>query len=500
MYRSLLFIPSFVLFFLFPGNILQAQESGSYTSMKTPFPEYSRKKQTDAHITYSIENGALRNVYTPELTHRYGAYISSAYPLKLTVLSGEAGYTRYYRKGQRYCGMFRPAYPLITFADTLPGNQKGETYHLAGSIVHSFSTHWNAGITLEYLAGNNAKDIDPRNKNGLNRITVVPDFQYFAGTFQLGTKLYWQYERETVSYNSFGSETKNGVTFYPLWFYTAESFADGLNSQRDYRSDLYKIEINLQYKGNTWQTAFYPSYSQRNTCIWINPAKKQSAGEIAKVNFCLENETHISASRHTHRFMSRFSHSRYKIYDIQQQLSADNRIYETILKIKRAGVSRISAGFHYMISPISHPDRTVKISLEYKKRNSLFRLPPTDFNQEITRLNFSAGYTRSFLLSGHLLNSGLQTSYSTGYGTQPDLSPLSGESIFRVQRHTLDREFQYLTVSTFGITTKLRYTFPVNDCQSDFYIEIQDRFHTTCRTSGWSARSNDFKFSAGVSF
>ena len=105
MYRSLLFIPFFVLFFLFPGNILQAQESGSYTSMKNPLPEYSRKKQTDAHITYNIENGALRNVYTPELTHRYGAYIASAYPLRLTILSGEAGYTRYYRKGQRYCGM-----------------------------------------------------------------------------------------------------------------------------------------------------------------------------------------------------------------------------------------------------------------------------------------------------------------------------------------------------------------------------------------------------------
>lgn len=500
MNRYLVYLFSLTLFFPFSGHLLRAQEPDENASSESALRQDAQDNKTDAYIAYRVENGKLRNTYTPETTHRYDVYISSDYPLKTTSLSGRAGYTRYYRKGQPYSGMFRPASPLISFADTLTGNQKGEVYFLAGSAVHAFSPRWSAGLAGAYLAGNQAKDTDPRNKNSFNRISAAPCFQYRVRALEFGIKLYGEYERETISYRSFGSETKNGVTFYPLWFYTAESFADGQNSQRDYRRNLYQVDLSLLYKGKIGQTAFYPSYSRSRTRIWINPAKKQSAGEIAGKNFRLENKTNISAFRYTHRFVPGFTFSRNKIYDVQQQLSADYRIYETILKIKRAEVTDISAALHYTLSPKFHPDRAIKAILEYKTRNSLFRLPPSDFKQEVTRLKFSASYARSFILFGHLLNGDVQAGYSTGYGAQPNLSLLGGQTVFRSQNHSLEREFQYLTASILGVAVKLRYTFPLNRSKSDFYLEAHNRFRTTCPSSGWSARANHFKFSAGILF
>lgn len=499
MKRFLYLTLSLTLHFLLPGGLLRAQVSDDSVPVEISSFNTFHEKRTVAHAAYRIESGTLRNVYSPALTHCYEVYISSFYPLGVTLFSGEAGYTRYNRKEQAYSGMLHPASPLITFADTLPGNQKGETYHLAGSIVRVFSAHWHAGLSGEYLAGNHAKDNDPRNKNNLNQITIAPKLQYHTGAFRLSLKFFWQYERETISYRSFGSETKNGVTFYPLWFYTTESFAEGVNSQRDYRKEYYKINLNLIYDGEKGQTAFYPSFSRSNTRIWTNHAKKQSAGEIAEKNFRIENKTHLNTFRYIHRFIPLFHHSRHKVYDIQQQLSADRRIYETILKIKRAEVTHIIAGFHYLISPALHPTTTIEAGIKYKKRNSLFRLPPTDYIQEITQLNFSAGYTRSFTVCGHLLNGSLQTSYSTGEGTQPNLSLLGDRTVFRNQSRLLEQEFRYLTASLLGIIIKLRYTFPLDE-KSDFYLEVLNRFHTTCTPSGWSAHANHFKFSAGILF
>ena len=500
MRRFFYLLISLIFHFPLSGQPFQSQTLNGYSPMEMFSLQNPLRKQNDAHITYRVESGELRQVYAPESNHRYGVYISSTYPLGHTGITGRAGYTRYYRKKQRYCGMFRPASPLIAFADTIPGNQKGEIYYLAGSIVHSFSTCWNSGLAIEYLAGNNAKDTDPRNKNNLNHIALAPNFLYRLKNIQLGMTLFWRYGRETVSYGSFGHETKNGVTFYPLWFYTTESFVDGLNAQRDYRSNFYRGDLNLQYKGKTWKTTLSPSYSQSHTHIWINPAKKQSAGEMTEENFRIENTTYFSTLRHIHRFTPRFSHSRQKVYDVQQQLSTDNRIYETILKIKRAEVTHLSAGIHYMISPASHPDRILKAGLEYKKQHSLFRLPPTDFKQEIRQFHFSANYARSFLVKGHLLNGDLQTDYFTGSGTQPDLSPLSDKTIFQVQRHLLDREFRYLTASILGISIRLKYTFPLNKNETTFYMETQNQFLTTCHNSGWSAQTNTFTFSVGISF
>lgn len=500
MNRLLCFILLLILYSLFSGNLTQAQNLKDYTFTEISFLGDTLKKGNNAHIIYSIENGNLRYVCAPELNHRYEAYISSVYPLGATGISGQAGYTRYYRKQQQYSGMFYPASPLLTFADTLPGDQRGEIYHLAGSIIHTFSIHWSAGLTAGYLAGNNAKDTDPRNKNNLNQITIAPKVQYHTGPLQIEIKLLGLYGRETIGYRSFGNETKNGVTFYPLWFYTTESFADGLNTQRDYRNGFYKADLDIRYNPKNWQTTFRPSYSQNNYRIWINPSKKQSAGEITKNKFHFENTTRIATLRYIHQFAPHFSHSQHKVYDIQQQLSADNRIYKTILKIKRAEIVRIFTGFYYMISPSSHPDRAIKASLEYRKRNSLFRLPPTDFKQEIRQFSFSASYVRSFMLFGRSLTGDLQTSYSTGNGTQPDLSLLNDKTFFHTQRHLLDREFQYLTASILGVSVKLKYVFPLNGNETDFYLEAQNLFHTTCNPSGWSARANTFTFSAGILF
>lgn len=500
MNRLLYFILFLTLYFPFSGNLTQAQNLKDYTFTEIFSLRNTLKKGNNAHITYSIENGNLRHVYGPEVNHRYGAYISSVYPLGATRIAGQAGYTRYYRKKQQYSGMFYPASPLLTFADTLPGDQRGEIYHLAGNVIHTFSTHWSAGLTAGYLAGNNAKDTDPRNKNDLNQITIAPKVQYHTGPLQIEIKLLGLYGRETVGYKSFGNEIKNGVTFYPLWFYTTESFADGLNTQRNYRNGFYKADLDIRYNSENWGTTFRPSYSQNNYHIWINPSTKQSAGEITENKFHLENTIRIATLRYIHLFTPHFSYSQHKVYDIQQQLSIDNRIYETILKIKRAEVNRIFTGFYYIISPSSHPDKAIKASLEYRKRSSLFRLPPTDFKQEIRLFNFSASYVRSFMLFGKSLISDLQANYSTGNGTQPDLSLLNDKTFFHTQRHLLEREFQYLTASILSVSIKLKYIFPLNGNETDFYLEAQNLFHTTCNTSGWSARANTFTFSAGILF
>ena len=80
---------------------LRAQESGCYVPAAESFLKDSPEKANDAHLIYGIESGELRNVYAPEMNHRYGVSVSSVYPLGSTRLSGWADYTRHDRKGQR---------------------------------------------------------------------------------------------------------------------------------------------------------------------------------------------------------------------------------------------------------------------------------------------------------------------------------------------------------------------------------------------------------------
>lgn len=456
-------------------------------------------ENTSAQALYRIKGGTLRPVYAPATSHQYGIEISSFRNLGKTSLYGYASYVRHVREGQQHNGMFRPASPLITFADTVRGKQEGETYHLSATVCQHFPTHWNAGISIGYIAGNNAKDTDPRNKNNINDVKITPGINYLAGRIRLGVSFSWLRGRETISYSSFGEESKNGVTYYPLWFYTTETFANGIYANRYYHRNSYSPAFQFQYRDRKWYIFFQPDYTRNSEKIWINLAMQQSGGETEGRIFRLKNKTEYTSQRFIHHFSPVFTHAQYKGYDLSQQLGKDNRVYETILRTQRSQITSTTAEINYMLCPDGAPVWKTMATVAYSHQETSFRIYPADFIRTLSHIALSAGYARQFYFSKNLLDCGLHINYSKGQGVQPDLEKLNGNTTIRLNHHLLTGEFDYLTAATAGTALCLSYTWQFNQ-NSRLYTKINYDFRHTLRASPVKGSSNSLCFNFGVIF
>lgn len=497
-----------ILFFLFLSLRAVAQQTSDfkdYNPAKIISVFSPQTKHSVAEISYLLTGGAFRDVYEPTTGHTYGATVYSIQSFSKTYLAAKAGYTRHHRNNQQYSGMFNPTTSLITFADTVRGTQKGETYLLSGTIAHPITKRWIAGITIDYLAGNNAKDTDPRNENNINNLAIIPGLNYVIGKIELGANFSWQRSNERVSYESFGKETKNGVTFYPLWFYTTESFYDGTNAKRDYYRNTYVSAFQFQFLGKRWKIFIEPNYASGNEKIWINRAIRRSGGETTSHSFGLKNKIEYSARQFTHLFTPAFGHTKKSVYDLQQQMDKDNRIYETILRIKRSQVKSTTAGFDYILHPDKQngaiPEKWQAIAnVGYERRYTLFRIYPADFIQTLTRFAFSAGYNHRFNTPENQFECGARIRYTTGSGQQPNLSKLNEKTTFHLNKHLLTEEYNYFTSSATGASLHFKYTHSPNEFSGiRFYIGIKHDFlcSTTLPTQG---NNYSLDFNTGILF
>lgn len=500
-----------ILLFLFSSFQIMAQHINTISGFinnnpaRTPSIYPLSTKHSTAEISYLFTGGALRNVYEPTSGHSYGTVLSSMQYFSKTYLAGKAGYIRHYRKNQQYSGMFNPATSPIIFADTIPGTQKGETYLLSGTIAHPITKRWTAGTTIDYLAGNNAKDTDPRNKNNINNLTIIPGINYVIGRIELGASFSWQRSREKINYDSFGKEIKNGVIFYPLWFYTTESFFDGTNTQRDYHRNLYVSAFQIQYQGKQWKIFIEPNYSSGNEKIWINRAIRYSGGETANLAFGLKNRIEYFTRQFTHILTPVFAHTKTSVYDLQQQMDKDDRVYKTISRIKRSQVKSTTVGFDYLLRP--DPKRGVLsekwqalMAAGYERRHTSFSIYPANFVQSLSRLNFSAGYDRRFNTHNDQFECGAQLRYSTGFGQQPDFSLLDEKTTFRLNKYLLTQEYNYLTTSAVGASLHLKYLHTPNEYpRIRFYFGFEHHF--LCSTTPSTPGNNySLHFNTGIFF
>lgn len=422
-----------------------------------------------AEANYAVRGGRLRNVYEPATQQDYSIHTLSFFRLNNICLYGEAGYGGNTGDRQQYNGMFRPSAPSVTIADTIAGRRKGETYRLTGAIAVPIAGGWSAGATIGYIAGNNAKDTDPRNQNNVNDLTLTPGLAFTTGKVGIGIHFSRQQIRETVSYTSFGTETKGGITFYPLWFFTSESFTDGTNANRNYRRTANTGALQFHYHGKQWEIFCQPSYTATQQEIWVNRATRQSAGETADHTYRLTGRIEYRSGRYIHRLTPEFCNTVAAVYDMQQRLDENHRIYETTLRLKRARTTTTNARLAYTLAPSDGQWQAVA-ALSYDHRDIRFSIFPTDFRQRISRLLFSAGYERQYALRRNILDGGLHLHYATGYGRQPDLSTLSPQSILRHHPQAMAAEYDYLTSATIGTSLHLGCTFPLPDSPVAFYL------------------------------
>lgn len=431
-----------------------------------------------AEANYAIRGGKLRNVYEPATGQNYALHTLSFFRLNHIRLYGEAGYEGYAEHSRQYNALFRPSAPSVTFADTIAGRQKGETYRLCGAAALPVTPKWSAGAAIRYAASNSAKDTDPRNKNNLNDLTLTPGLAFAAGPIRLGAAFSWQQIRETVDYTSFGTETKGGITFYPLWFYVSEPFADGTNANRDYRRTLTAATLQFHYQGKQWDIFCQPSYTSGNEKIWINLSTRQSAGETASRTHRLSGHVQYAGKRYIHRLAPDFSRSASSLYDLQQQLDENHRIYKTVLRLKRSRTGTANARLEYTLMPAGRQwQADAKIS--YEQRDIRFSLFPSEFRQEISRLALSAGYERRYPLLRNRLDGGIRFHYTSGCGSLPDLSTFSASATLRHNPRLMAAEYDYLTSATVGTSLHLQCTFPLAASSAALYVRAAGRLNVT---------------------
>lgn len=457
--------------FLFIFNVAEGQQRQPYSIEQVKESNFWLYGQNPAGLvfgipdrfsiiegTYGWQQNGLKQVFEPQSKHTYKIEIQSFQQLRKSALYGKASYSGEIRNRQQWTAMFHPSTHAILFGDSIPGQITGESYLLTGSIAVPVGRHWTLGVTGNWQMSNRGKDTDPRSLNNNTQLYLMPGIALTTGNLKVGLNTIWQKKDEDISYISIGEETKNGRTYYPLWFYKEETFTESSNQYRYYRQQIAGVAIQLGYKRKNWITFCEADYKWGNEQVEINRSTRLSAGESENHEYHFQNHT-MYTNRHT--FTLSVNRKKRTDYNLQQQLPQGKLVYETTHRVKRSEQTLLTTSLAYEFHSII-PCWKISLSIATERRKTLFLIYPAKFSQDFSNHVYTARYARHTKCKKHLFDYGATLNIFGGSGnslsvTTSDNAPFP-EITLRQNTMLLTQEYDYLTASRTKFLLHFQYT------------------------------------------
>lgn len=435
-----------------------------------------------AEAGYHFTSGNFRQPFSPPALHRYQVSSESFFRLKKVFLHGKIGYTQEIRKQQQWSAMLQPEAHLINFGDSIPGQRSAETYTLCGAIGVPLNQHWSIGTSLNYHARSYKKKTDPSNNNMQTDFLCSPGITYNRPRLRLGANLIYHRIVEDIDYSSVDAQAQETQILYPLWFYITETLDGGLNKQQAYQDDRLGGAIQFHF-GNTHREWY-------NEIRYIGSTEKTDkdilhgirTGETRRREFNYTGHIRLRSSL-CHSWQPRYHHLSLTGYDNLQDYpdnNAHNQI-ENYGHIKRSAAITDEASLTYTLSrPADTLNNrwTIHSGIAYHREESVFLIYPARFFQPVTRLSYTAGYSRRIHLRHHLLECSGRLSYSTAHGSFPSVRSEDNASLPNIsipQNQKLAwQDFHFLTAETLRAAFHLQYTYPITATCAFFSTAIAD--------------------------
>ncbi|MGL4293314.1 MAG: DUF6850 family outer membrane beta-barrel protein [Bacteroidales bacterium] len=429
---------------------------------------YDQEDFTQAYLQTSIEDGGLRNVYSPESRNDYRLNMQSYHRINKVMLYGRFLFDYDLSKNQNWTSMTNPGSSPLHIGDATPGKQTRETYFIDGGVGVPVWKNLVVGGYFDFTGISTAKKKDIRNKNTYSQYHISPSLMWEQGPFRIGASYRFGSEVEDIEWKTFGDAMQHEVFYFQgLWFGPSERTTGNVTGRR-YERNENKGALQLEYHTSGIRFFNEISLSEQKQKAYLI-VEDERGGENRKVNYEYNGQLGINRGLFKQTLCWNAGHDFLKNYENLQQRELVDFIYRYVQygTLLRYTESNWNTGLHYELFRKRTVDNDWKmnwrLTLEagYDFRDQRFRTYPNSYQQQINRIYVNAGFEKNFSWKRGMLDMGLQAGYRSGWGTP--VSVVENETNgYQFRADLQQQEYDYLAANVAAGKLQARYTYFLN--------------------------------------
>lgn len=421
---------------------------------------------SNTELGYKYDEGKFRNVSAPTSQGGFHLSTESFRHLKKTYFYGKFNLEYTHRQNKTWSSSLYPDHSIYVMADSVPGRQTLELYHLSGGIAHPIGKHFAIGGSLDFAVASNAKKRDPRNNNTYMDFQIYPGVMYRSKHFNAGLNFMYQKITEDVNIKLFGSDKTHTIyNFESLWFYTTTMLSfEGSNTNRSYKEDIVGGAAQIEWHWNNLRflNQFSGSHSKQET-FGLDQLNDRT-GEMEIVDYQYKGALNLDGSMCHHYLRLAYGYNDRMGFDNIQNKETVNgtSMYVQYGKKNKSEREIMQGEISYALYKDRSPYNSAwnaLVGVKGSKTNSYYRLFPVRYEQEIKDIEGYMAFNKNFLFEKGMLDCGLNMAYAKGSGTMLEHDEkLPDVDKYLQCKDQLFEEYEYLTSDRFNGGLDIRYT------------------------------------------
>lgn len=421
-----------------------------------------------AEAGFQYEEGNYRNVSDPTSVSNTKIVAESFRSVNKVCFYGNFTFDYAHRQNKTWSNVLYPYNSLMFLADSVPGRQTLESYHLDAGMGLPVGKHWGIGVLASYEAASNAKKKDVRNKNEYMEFELYPGMLFRSGYVNAGVNFIYQRRTETIELYNYGDFKNHEIfAFEGMWFYTSK-LEFNTAGNRDYKENTYGGSAQLEFHGKKFSflNQFSGAYGKQS--IFRNFTIDERGGEIEKDVYKYLGAVRIDGGNfHHHVNISASFDEMYGYENIQQLEVVDQASIWVQYGRKNKSVRKTAI---YDINYTLFKDRSflhnswnAAIGVKGFNVENKYRLYPIEYTQDWRNTGVYAAFNKNFRIKTGMIDCGVKFAYSVGGGTMFEIKGTSGdtagEDIYKQRKDLLFREYEYMTADRLAGDLSFRYTY-----------------------------------------
>ena len=421
-------------------------------------------------LDFQYGKGNFRNVNAPTAFNKINAQTESFRRLNRVFFYGKFSFDYTKRLKMGWCNVIDPYRSPIFFADSMPGRQTKETYHLEGGIGYMLGSRWAIGAKIDYVNASNAKKKDARNKNTYMNLKLYPGVIYRSKFLNAGVNFIYEKETENIDIRTIGTgRTPELLTVEGLWFYTSEQVSETTSITRDIRDEALGGAAQIEFFSD--RIRFFNQFSilEKKQEIFKANYNKERGGEMKQRVYDYTGALNISGEKFCHYINLKADFSSMLGYEnIQQkEIINQNSTWTQYGKKNKSLIEATTADVNYNLfrnRTAYNSSWNAQIGAKGFYVERTYRLYPAKYQQTLKNVEGYLAFTKNFLFKKGMLDCGLNGAYTIGGGTMLKMkleaeTGLPNLDAYSQRKDLLEQEFEYITSDKIAGGINVRYTY-----------------------------------------
>lgn len=421
-------------------------------------------------LNFQYGKGNFKNVNAPTAFNKTNAQTESFRSLNKVFFYGKFSFDYINHLKMGWCNVIDPYRSPIFFADSMPGRQTKENYHLVGGIGYMLGHRWAIGAKIDYTNVSNAKKKDARNKNTYMNLKLYPGVIYRSKFLNAGVNFIYEKETENIDIKTIGTgRTPELLSVEGLWFYTSEQVSETVPITRDIQDEALGGAAQIEFFTHRARLFNQFSILEKKQEIFKANYNKERGGEMKQRVYDYTGALNISGEKFSHYINLNADFSSMLGYEnIQQkEIVNQNSTWTQYGKKNKSLIKATTADVNYNLfrnRTTYNSSWNARVGAKGFYVERIYRLYPAKYQQILKNVEGYLGFTKNILFKKGMIDCELNGAYSIGGGTMLKMkleaeTGLPNLDVYPQQKDLLEQEFEYITSDKIAGGINIRYTY-----------------------------------------